>query len=95
MEAKYIFKQLLEGIQHLHSMNIIYRDIKPDNMLLFGGQGGPRVVFTDFGMACILPPALLNAKEHRKPADMWGLGATLHTMLLGKCKQKQKQTLTV
>ncbi|KAI9592917.1 kinase-like domain-containing protein [Syncephalis fuscata] len=139
MEAKYIFKQLLEGIQHLHSMNIIHRDIKPDNMLLFGGQGGPRVVFTDFGMACILPPsltvttfcgtvaymapevllgtnrrenmediiksmpgakdrlpsALLNAKGYGKPADMWGLGATLHTMLLGKCKQKQKQILTV
>ncbi|KAI9598466.1 kinase-like domain-containing protein [Syncephalis fuscata] len=57
MEAKNIFKQLLEGIQHLHSKDIIHCDIKPDNILLLDDQGAPKVVFSDFGMARVLPPS--------------------------------------
>ncbi|KAI9592148.1 kinase-like domain-containing protein [Syncephalis fuscata] len=57
MEAKNIFKQLLEGIQHLHSKDIIHCDIKPDNILLLDGQSAPKVVFSDFGMARVLPPS--------------------------------------
>ncbi|KAI9592100.1 kinase-like domain-containing protein [Syncephalis fuscata] len=127
MEAKHIFKQLLEGIEYLHSKDVVHYDIKPDNVLLLDGQECPRVVFADFGMArpllssptvtaaygtvsymapevllgsdarekmfaiinstpgaaSQLPSALLDAKGYGKPADMWSLGATLHTMLLG------------
>ncbi|KAI9599648.1 kinase-like domain-containing protein [Syncephalis fuscata] len=47
MEIKHIFKQLLEGIQFLHSKD-------PSNILLLGGCEGPNVLYADFGIAHIL-----------------------------------------
>ncbi|KAI9597210.1 kinase-like domain-containing protein [Syncephalis fuscata] len=54
MEIKNIFKQLLEGIEFLHSKNIIHRDIKPSNILMLEGREDVKVVYTDFGLAHIL-----------------------------------------
>ncbi|KAL6947240.1 hypothetical protein ACO0QE_002119 [Hanseniaspora vineae] len=48
---KNIGKQLLMGMDFLHSNNIIHRDIKPSNILI-NGQGGLKI--TDFGLARIV-----------------------------------------
>lgn len=44
-EAKPIFKQLVSVIQHLHSKNVLHRDLKPDN--IFVGPSGVKLI--DFG----------------------------------------------
>ena len=36
-KAKGIFKQVLSAIQHMHSKNVLHRDLKSDNILLPGG----------------------------------------------------------
>jgi serine/threonine protein kinase len=35
-EVECSFKQILLGIQYLHSMGVAHRDIKPENLLLDG-----------------------------------------------------------
>jgi len=49
--AKFYAAEILLGIEHLHSMGAIYRDLKPENVLM--DENG-HVSLTDFGMAKIL-----------------------------------------
>lgn len=48
----YYTAQIISGILHLHSMDIVYRDMKPENVLL-DGKGQCRV--SDLGLAVELP----------------------------------------
>ena len=47
-QARFYFTEICLGIEHLHSQNIIYRDIKPENILL-DHEGHIRI--GDFGLA--------------------------------------------
>lgn len=47
-EVECSFKQILQGIQYLHSMGVAHRDIKPENLLL---DGRGHVKITDFGVS--------------------------------------------
>ena len=49
--------QLAEGLQFLHSLNIIHRDIKPQNVLLSDTSDHPVLKLADFGFAKILSDA--------------------------------------
>ena len=47
-QAKFYFLEILTGLDHLHQKNIIYRDLKPENLLI-GSDGHIRIA--DFGLA--------------------------------------------
>ncbi|CAM9535179.1 unnamed protein product [Hapterophycus canaliculatus] len=53
-EAKPLFRDLLQGLLYLHGKNIVHRDIKPDNLLIFE-NGTLRIC--DFGCARFVKPA--------------------------------------
>ncbi|KAI8923044.1 kinase-like domain-containing protein [Entophlyctis helioformis] len=54
LNHKDVLLQAMRGVQHLHSMQIVHRDIKPQNILIGGPQSKkdtrPRVLISDFGL---------------------------------------------
>jgi len=92
--ARFYSASVVTIFAHLHKEDIIYRDLKPENLLL-DHQGYLKI--TDFGFAkkvlfktytlCgtpeyIAPEVLLN-KGHGKGVDWWTLGILVFEMLNG------------
>jgi protein-serine/threonine kinase len=50
IEVNCCFKQLLDGVQYLHSVGVAHRDIKPENLLLSGNC----LKITDFGVSDVV-----------------------------------------
>ena len=79
---------------YLHSKNIIYRDLKPENLLI---ADDGYLKLTDFGFAKVveqrtytlcgtpeyLAPEILLNKGHGKPVDWWTLGILAYEMVAG------------
>ncbi|KAJ8111452.1 hypothetical protein ONZ43_g5619 [Nemania bipapillata] len=47
-----LFRQMLEGLVHIHGLNIVHRDLKPENIFIgLGPDGVHNVKIGDFGLA--------------------------------------------
>lgn len=53
-KTRYIMRQVLEGVLHVHSRGVVHRDLKPENILL---DDNLNVKITDFGFAKVLNKA--------------------------------------
>ena len=96
--AKFVFRQVVEGLQYCHSKGIVHRDMKLDNLLL--DESGT-VKICDFGVSrqltssheimteqCGTPayiaPEILKDKGYRGfGVDIWSLGVCLYALLYG------------
>uniref|UniRef100_H2YPC9 Protein kinase domain-containing protein n=1 Tax=Ciona savignyi TaxID=51511 RepID=H2YPC9_CIOSA len=95
--AKFYTAQIILGLDHLHRENILYRDMKPENVLL---DDGGNVRLADLGLVCILkdgeqvkgragtigfmPPEMLQSKHYSYGADWFSLGCTIFEMVEAK-----------
>jgi len=54
--AKYFFRQIVKGVQYMHSLEIVNRDIKLSNILVLTDKDSdeqlPIVKLCDFGFSC-------------------------------------------
>ncbi|XP_078464139.1 serine/threonine-protein kinase Chk1 [Lampetra fluviatilis] len=58
-DAQKFFRQLLAGVEYLHSLGITHRDIKPENLLL---DENDKLKISDFGLATVFRH---NGRERR------------------------------
>ena len=85
--------QIALALDHLHQSNILYRDLKPESILV--GDDG-YIKLSDFGLAklalesntfCGTPeyiaPEILSGTGYSKTADWWALGVLTYEMLAG------------
>ncbi|KAG9046478.1 pkb-activating kinase-like protein [Tulasnella sp. UAMH 9824] len=76
--VKYYTAQLVDTLQYIHNMNIVHRDVKPENVLLDAER---RIKITDFGSAKILDeekPAATSAAEEEQPRASSFVGSSLY-----------------
>ncbi|XP_020800882.1 cGMP-dependent protein kinase, isozyme 1 [Drosophila serrata] len=94
--AQFIIGCVLQAFEYLHARGIIYRDLKPENLML-DERGYVKIV--DFGFAkqigtsaktwtfCGTPeyvaPEIILNKGHDRAVDYWALGILIHELLNG------------
>ncbi|KAG6075295.1 hypothetical protein E4U15_005696, partial [Claviceps sp. LM218 group G6] len=47
-----LFRQILEGLMHIHGLSIVHRDLKPENIFISSSiEGVDNIKIGDFGLA--------------------------------------------
>ncbi|CDI80494.1 CAM kinase, SNF1 family, putative [Eimeria praecox] len=104
--ARRLFRQILSGVEALHSLCICHRDLKPENLLL---DASMNIKIVDFGLsniyshkpmlktACGSPsyaaPEIVQGKLYSPLAvDIWSCGVILYALLVGRLPFEENTT---
>lgn len=92
--TKFYGAVILEGLTYMHRRHIVYRDLKPENVLL-DASGYPVIIdfgftkvvthktYTFCGTPLYLAPEIILQRGHDRGVDYWSLGCLIHEMLFG------------
>lgn len=91
--ANFYSCEVISALEYLHAQNVVYRDLKPENLIL-DQEGHLKII--DFGFAkkladrtwtlCGTPeylaPEIIQSKGHNRAVDWWALGTYSTRVLL-------------
>lgn len=91
---KPLVRQMLTGIEAVHSVGAVHCDVKPDNFLVSNGI----VKLCDFGLsrfvasgvsgvhgtAPFMAPEMLRGEEYGTGIDVWSVGCIAYTLMYGE-----------
>ncbi|GAB6029508.1 hypothetical protein CHUAL_005262 [Chamberlinius hualienensis] len=91
-------RQICEGVEFIHSKNILHLDMKPENILCLSRTGN-RIKLIDFGLARkfdpsrkmqvlfgtpeFVAPEVVNFEQIGYGTDMWSVGVICYVLLSG------------
>ena len=97
--CRFYAAQILLALEAMHELSVVYRDLKPENVLM---ERDGYLKITDFGLskqddalstvdgtgtlcgtAAYMAPELIESAEHGLGVDWWALGCLLYEMLDG------------
>ena len=95
-QAIMFLKQLGSALAHMHSRNVVHRDIKPGNILVFDNgfsfcdysvslqlANPDQAISGVSGTSVFMSPEISVNFYQPKPADVWAFGITLYSLVFG------------
>jgi cGMP-dependent protein kinase len=92
--SKFYISCLLLIFEHMHERKIIYRDLKPENVMV-DNEGYPKLIdfgtskiihartFTMVGTPHYMAPEIIKGSGYTLSADLWSLGVMLYEFVCG------------
>ncbi|XP_034724717.1 caM kinase-like vesicle-associated protein [Etheostoma cragini] len=92
-----VMRQVLEAVAYLHSLKIVHRNIKLENLVYFNRLKHSKIVISDFQLAKLenglikdpcgtpeyLAPEVVGRQRYGRPVDCWAIGVTMYILLSG------------
>mmetsp|Transcript_27101 Transcript_27101/g.83506 ORF Transcript_27101/g.83506 Transcript_27101/m.83506 type:complete len:459 (+) Transcript_27101:368-1744(+) len=92
--ARFYTAELVLALAHVHALGVVYRDLKPENLVL-DSKGYVKLV--DLGLAKVVPgktwtlcgtpdylaPEVILNEGHDKAVDYWALGVLMYELVAG------------
>uniref|UniRef100_A0A3B3XD78 CaM kinase-like vesicle-associated protein n=1 Tax=Poecilia mexicana TaxID=48701 RepID=A0A3B3XD78_9TELE len=92
-----VVRQVLEAVAYLHSLHIVHRNLKLENLVYYNRLKHSKIVISDFHLAKLenglikdpcgtpeyLAPEVVGRQRYGRPVDCWAIGVIMYILLSG------------
>ncbi|XP_006630769.1 caM kinase-like vesicle-associated protein [Lepisosteus oculatus] len=92
-----VIRQVMEAVAYLHSLRIVHRNLKLENLVYYNRLKNSKIVISDFHLAKLenglikdpcgtpeyLAPEVVGRQRYGRPVDCWAIGVIMYILLSG------------